>query len=147
MELAEKERETAMLLAAAKSKLPELTALLAEASVHWNYEDSAYRFYHQSFKIYCVQSLTEKIVAELRELAPRLPPNTDFLRIIEDGTGKEFTPTHNQDWHRHTRPIIEAFWHARHMLLMACKYAKELDEPPMPMPSGWATLLYLYNLR
>jgi len=30
---------------------------------------------------------------------------------------------------------------------MAVKYGAELDEPPMPLPSGWAALLYLYNLR
>jgi hypothetical protein len=30
---------------------------------------------------------------------------------------------------------------------MAVKYGSELEEPPNPMPSGWAALLYLYNLR
>jgi len=27
------------------------------------------------------------------------------------------------------------------------KYGKELDYPPVTMPSGWAAVLYLYNLR
>jgi hypothetical protein len=80
-------------------------------------------------------------------IAPHLKLNPQFLQIIGEGTGKEFDPSHNADWLRHTRPIIEAFFHARHMLAMVCKYAEELAEPPQPMPSGWATVLYLYNLR
>jgi hypothetical protein len=30
---------------------------------------------------------------------------------------------------------------------MAVKYGRELEYPPRVMPSGWAALLYLYNLR
>ena len=36
---------------------------------------------------------------------------------------------------RHTRPILEAFAHARFMVEMAVHYA-DLPEPPQPMPSG-----------
>lgn len=41
----------------------------------------------------------------------------------------------------------EAFFHARFFLKMAVKYGEELDEAPSTLPSGWAALLYLYNLR
>lgn len=47
---------------------------------------------------------------------------------------------------RHTRPILEAFFHARFFLEMAVRYA-DLPGPPTSLPSGWAALLYLYELR
>jgi hypothetical protein len=47
---------------------------------------------------------------------------------------------------RHTRPILEAFTHAKSMIEMAVRYA-DLPAPPAPLPSGWAALLYLYDLR
>jgi hypothetical protein len=46
-----------------------------------------------------------------------------------------------------TRPILEAFFHARYFLEMVCRYGRELAEPPSPLPSGWAAVLYLYGLR
>ena len=61
------------LLDEAKRRLPELKALLADISSHWGYEDSIYRFYHQSFKVYRVQTMTQKIVAELQALSSRQP--------------------------------------------------------------------------
>ena len=73
--------------------------------------------------------------------------NAWFERIVADGTGKKWERDHNERWLGETRPIIEALFHAKYMLDMACKYARELDEPPKFMPSGWAALLYLYNLR
>jgi hypothetical protein len=48
---------------------------------------------------------------------------------------------------KETRPIIEAFFHARYMLEMAVSYGKELERPPSVLPSGWAALLYLFDLR
>lgn len=48
-DLKEKENQ---LLANIKTKLPELETLLEEISSHWGYEDSIYRFYHHSFKVY-----------------------------------------------------------------------------------------------
>ena len=52
----------------------------------------------------------------------------------------------NTIWNHHTRPILEAFFHARFFLEMAVRYA-DLPVPPNPLPSGWAALLYLYELR
>lgn len=143
-----RESEEKRLLKTAKERLPELKALLAEMSGPWGYEDGVYRFYHQSFKVYHrLQPATLKIVAALQSLAPHLKLNAYFRQIVADGTGKEFKLAHNKNWLKHTRPMVEAFFHARHMLEMACKYAEELREPPQVLPSGWATFLYLYNLR
>ena len=142
-----REKETEKLLSSAKRKLPELKALLASVSDHWGYEDPIYRFYHQSFKVYHLQTTTLKIVADLQALAPHLKLNSFFLEIVTEGTDKKFTMSHNDNWLKHTRPIVEAFFHARHMLSMLCKYAEELPEPPPVLPSGWATVLYLYNIR
>ena len=52
----------------------------------------------------------------------------------------------NANWTVVTRPIVEAFFHARYFLEMAVRYST-LEEPPMPLPSGYAALLYLYGLR
>lgn len=137
----------AELLQNIKKDLPKLKELLAAASDHWNYEDAIYRFYHQSFKVYYVQPTTVKIVGALADLLPGHAFNDDFRTIFIQGTGKTFEHDHNKNWHGHTRPMLEAFWHAKFMLEMAVKYGEELKEPPSPLPSGWAALLYLYNLR
>lgn len=39
----------------------ELEALLEQSGSHWGYEDSVYRFYHQSFKVYGLQRATTAI--------------------------------------------------------------------------------------
>ncbi len=52
----------------------------------------------------------------------------------------------NPDWARHTRPILEAFFHARFFLEMAVRYAG-LEKAPTTLPSGWAALLCLYRIR
>lgn len=135
------------MLSAAKRRLPELKALLSANFDHWGYQDPIYRFYHQSFKVYGLQTATLKIVAALQALLPHRKLNSDFLKIVAEGTGKEFEMSHNANWLKHTRPIVEAFFHAHHMLLMVCVYAEKLPEPPQALPSGWATVLYLYNLR
>ena len=129
-----------------KVHLPGLKALLDESSSHWGYEDPIYRFYHHSYKVFALQSRTEEIVSALRGLLPGRPLNAWFLQIVGEGTGKEFTPGMNADWECHTRPILEAFMHARFFLEMAVRYA-HLPSPPDPLPSGWAALLCLYGLR
>jgi hypothetical protein len=66
---------------------------------------------------------------------------------VADGTGGKFEISHNQDWLQHTRPILEAFFHAHFFLKMAVKYGRELQSAPDSLPSGWAAVLYLFNLR
>ena len=140
-------RHEAQLLAVIKERLPELRELLAKAEGHWAGEDGFYRFYHQSFKVYGLQGTTKEMVSVLADLMPDRRLNDWFQRIFDEGTGKEFAPEHNRRWLEETRPIVEAFFHARTMLEFAVRYGGELDCPPKLLPSGWAALLYLFNLR
>jgi hypothetical protein len=138
--------EVQQLLSNIKRDLPALTALRDEC--HGNDgEDGVYRFYHGSFKVYWLQDLTERIVAQLRQMLPERELNPYSVQIFGEGTGMTFTKEHNKRWLEVTRPIVEAFFHARYFLDMAVKYAQVLDDPPCCMPSGWAALLYLYDLR
>ena len=130
-----------------KERLPHLNELLKGIEDQWGIEDSFYRFYHQSFKVYHLQHTTEEICKNLRQLLPSHPMNDWFSEIVVEGTGKEFDLTHNKEWLRHTRPILEAFFHAHFFLKMAVKYGKELQSAPNVLPSGWAAVLYLFNLR
>jgi len=145
--MAQPREEEMELLAQIGANMPALEELLAKCSDHWGYEDPIYRFYHQSFKVYWLQQQTNEIVAKLQALAPNLPLNAWFMEIIESGTGKEFKMEDNNTWVQSTRPIVEAFFHARFFLEMICRYGMELKQPPQSLPSGWATVLYLYNLR
>jgi hypothetical protein len=134
------------LLGALQSRRDELKMRLEESSNEWGFEDPIYRFYHQSFKLYSLQGQTQAIVRLLESLAPDRTLNPWFLQIVEEGTGKQFTPKDNADWPRVTRPIVEAFFHARFFLEMAVRYT-HVAEPPRVLPSGYAALLYLYGLR
>jgi hypothetical protein len=130
-----------------RAALPRLESLLVRVNDHWGCEDGVYRFYHQSFKVYGLQGLTTEIAAALEELAPARPMNPWFTAILADGTGKTFAPEQNSRWLEVTRPIVEAFFHARYFLEMAVRYGRELEQPPALLPSGWAALLHLYQLR
>lgn len=143
--------EANALLANIHTALPELDKLLEVGASHWGYEDLVYRFYHQSFKVYAAQQATERVVEALRKLAPKRDPdpglNEWFEEVIRAGTGKTFEREHNERWLDVTRPMLEAFFHARFFLEMVCKYGRELERPPTSLPSGWAAVLYLYRMR
>jgi hypothetical protein len=143
----QRREEETKLLAAIAEALPRLEELWQRANSHWGYEDPIYRFYHQSFKVFGLQQQTAQIVEALRSLAPHLPLNPWFTQIVNQGAAERFSPETNKRWVEATRPILEAFFHARYFLEMACKYGKELKEPPDSLPSGWAAVLYLYGLR
>lgn len=53
----------------------------------------------------------------------------------------------NCDWINETRPILEAFFHAKTSLSLAVRYATSLDHPPRILPSGWAAVLFLEDIR
>lgn len=136
------------LLISLKARLPELQTLLARVNDHWIYEDMVYRFYHHSFKVYGLQSITQEIVHTLRSLSPEANFNQEFQEIFEAGaSGKHFTIEHNKNWADHTRVFLEAFFHAKFFLEMAVNYGRNLDEAPQVLPSGWAALLYFYGMR
>jgi|SRR5215472_15863301 len=134
------------LLAALKREQQGLRDLLATSGDEWGCEDPIYRFYHHSFKVFGLQDRTAAIVTMLKALMPDCELHPSFKEIVVHGTGKIFTTSMNRDWTRHTRPIVEAFFHARFFLEMAVRYAS-LDEAPTTLPSGWAALLTLYGLR
>ncbi len=138
--------ETENLLRKIEVNLRSLDDLLKKTTC--GRDDLVYRFYHQSFKVYLIQSYyTDEIVAMLQSLAPHLPLNDWFMYIVLEGTGRAFSMDDNQNWTAITRRILEAYFHARFFLEMACKYGKELKAAPNILPSGWAALLYLYNIR
>jgi len=144
MNIEQKILESDKLLQSIKASLPELTTLLEETD---DVEDGVYRFYHQSIKVYRLQSYTEDIIAKLQTLAPHLRMNEWLTQIVTEGTGRERDNVDNDNWLATTRHMVEAYFHARYFLEMVCKYGQELDSSPMVMPSGWAAVLYLFDLR
>jgi hypothetical protein len=143
----QRREEEIKLLSAIKVALPRLETLWKQANSHWGYEDPVYRFYHGSFKVYHLQGQTTEIVTALQDLAPHISLHPWFTQIVANGAAEQFSMEVNQRWSQATRPILEAFFHARYFLEMVCKYGPELDEPPDSLPSGWAAVLYLYGLR
>lgn len=137
------------LLANIRSKWSSLAELLEEMNSHWSYEDPIYRFYYESWKVYGLQDQTQVIVEALREITPSGTAFCPFFEeIIQAGvSGKRFDGEHNEQWTTHTRPFVEAFFHAKFFLEMAVKCGKELEEAPTTLPSGWAALLCLYDIR
>jgi len=135
------------LLDAIKAHLPQLESLLAAFSDE--YEDRVYRFYHQSFKVYSLQDYTLKAVGVFKTIADGTKGQLcgPFEEIVADGTGVGFEMEHNNDWLLHTRPIVEAFLHAKYFLEMMVKSAREMDSAPTVLPSGWAAVLELYRQR
>jgi len=146
-QLRERQALGEQLLSNIKQQLPRLEELIEEVESHCGIEDGFYRFYHQSFKVYPLQQTTHEIYGILQNLLPGRPMNKWFCKIVADGTGSQFEISHNQDWLQQTRPILEAFFHAHFFLKMAVKYGRELQSAPDSLPSGWAAVLYLFNLR
>jgi hypothetical protein len=140
-------QEDQQLLEAIKARLPELERLLS--AFQSMYEDGIYRFYHHSFKVYQFQGLTMKAMETFREIG-KTPEGKlcDWLeQIVGAGTGKVWEADHNSNWLFHTRPIVEAFLHAKYFLEMMIKYGRELDSAPTVLPFGWAAILEVYNQR
>jgi len=135
------------LLRSLKADLPALETLLDESDSHWGFEDPFYRLYHQSWKVLGLQDLTLRIVEALRKHDQGRGLNDWFLEIVAAGTGKNFSPEMNRDWLNETRPILESFFHAKTFLSLTVRYARALDRAPRLLPSGWAAVLSLYNVR
>ncbi len=112
-------------------------------------EDYVYRFYHQSFKIFGATAQIKQAKELFEWLAPdSFPLNEWFCSIADTVIGKEFDLAKtNQIWLKERRPILEAFWHSKYFLKQMLIAADELETSPQILPSGWAAVFYLYNLR
>lgn len=143
-----KARHRDVLLATLRTEHTQLAELHAKVVRHWSHADPVYRFYHQSIKIFNLQEETETILTALIALAPEgRALNRWFLEITTEGTGLKFDNSTNDNWLPVTRPILEANFHARFFLEMAVRYGADDFVPTQMLPSGWAALLYLYELR
>ena len=142
----ERFKNAAKLLRNLKENRSQLKQLLDSISALE--EDGVYRFYHQSFKVYRLQDDTEKMVSAFRGLLPYRELNEWFLKLVKEGTGKQFVLKDNNRWLEATRPIVEAFFHAKYFLEIMARHS-DLPESSLsgPLDSGLAALLYLYNLR
>ncbi|OFW10231.1 MAG: hypothetical protein A3H96_18250 [Acidobacteria bacterium RIFCSPLOWO2_02_FULL_67_36] len=65
--------------------------------------------------------MTLGIVEVLQSLAPDRQLNLWFREIVSEGTGRLFSIADNGAWTGATRPILEAFFHARFFLEMAVR--------------------------
>lgn len=145
--MAKKLQKDQALLEAIKAHLPELELLLFECRSE--YEDRLYRFYYQSFKVYGLQKSSIKALNLFKRIGAVNQSELCnwFEDIVAEGTGSNFNMDHNQNWKLHTRPIVEAFLHAKYFLEMMVKYGNEMDAVPTVLPTGWAAVLCLYNQR
>jgi hypothetical protein len=142
-----KQTQSELLLNKIKANLAEIERLYKNfISVE---EDYIYRFYHQSFKVFgAVEEIkTARVLFE--KIAPdEIEINNWYSQITDEAIGKSFDwEKTNADWLNETRPILEAFWHSKYFLEQMISCANDLDESPQILPSGWAAVLYLYNLR
>ena len=145
--LQEQLRKDQKLLDTIKAHLPALEQLVA--LLEYDYEDRIYRFYYQSFKVYDLQSFTTQALDIFQQIAQAIDGHLHawFTDIVAQGTGVHFAMEHNRDWLIHTRPIVEAFLHAKYFVEMMVKYGRTMDVAGASLPSGWAALLVLYNQR
>jgi hypothetical protein len=137
------------LLSNIKKHKPKLKLLLDEVNNDWSYEDTIYRFYHCSFKTHYIHSLTIKIVNILKAIDPK--ENKEFAELFQmmiDGANINvpWKKEQNNNWGKHVSPIIEAFLHTKYFLEMIIKYST-MKKAPELLPSGWAAILELYNIR
>lgn len=127
----------------------DIRALLTRIRDVWGEEDKIYRFYHESFKVYDLQQYTVEMFELIRTIgdvkASELNPL--FMQIIREGTDKHFDTSHNSRWGYETRPILEAFWHTKHMLEMMLTYGFSEEPSETVLSSGWATVLSIYRIR
>lgn len=142
------ERRDDELLANIKAKLPVLSNLLADMNGHWAGEDGIYRFYHHSFKVHLrLQPYIKDCVKHFEEMLPGATLNPMFKQIVDEALTKKFSMADNQNWMAATRVLPEAFFHCKYFLEQIVKYGTELDKAPNSLPSGWASVLYLWNIR
>jgi hypothetical protein len=110
-----------ILLEEIKKHLPALKELLIR--MEDCYEDGIYRFYHQSNKVYSLQHCTDEASDLFKKIVQSIDRSlcNQFKEIVAQGTGLIFESAHNKNWSIHTRPIVEAFFHAKYFIEMMVK--------------------------
>lgn len=142
-----KQAHSEKLLDRIKANLPEIESLY---KIFVGYEeDFVYRFYHQSFKVFGAIEEIKKARDLFEKIAPDgINLNGWYSQIADEAIGKSFDwEKTNPKWLDETRPILEAFWHSKYFLQQMLHFGTELQASPQLLPSGWAAVLYLYNLR
>lgn len=136
------------LLASIKENLPRFERTLQVVNDEWVGVDLVYRFWHHSFKCYALQEHTSRIVADLELLVPAGSEMHPWFReIVRSGTGLVFHRDHNDEWLSVVKPVVDAFFHARFLLEQVVRAGIELTDAPTWLPSGWAAVLELYQIR
>jgi hypothetical protein len=136
------------LLDSLRERHSELELLLVQVeAVGGDGEDLVYRFWHQSLKVFALQELTLKVVATFRSFTSAGELHPLFEAMVVDGTGRTFSLADNDRWLEVVGPIVAAYLHALHLLRLAVCCAGEMEVAPVWLPSGWATLLEVFNLR
>jgi hypothetical protein len=128
----------------------QLPKLLELQKRPFSSEDLIYRFYHQSFKVERVQDAVNQALEVFKDIAgDEYILNDWYLKIVSDGQVGKFQHDWNSNWLEKTRPQVEAFFHTKYFIDMLCKYGEELKdkEAPQFMPSGWAAITYLFEVR
>jgi hypothetical protein len=134
------------LLERLRARLLELEGLQRRLN-GWE-EDGVYRFYHGSFKVFRIQQTLKEALALIREIGGASDPiDLDYLQIVQEGIARSFSEKTNENWLAETRPILEAYWHTQYFLNMMVQYAKTQDPLTPPIGSGWAAVLYLFQMR
>ena len=140
-------RQATELLQNIKDQRNSIEALLA--SYKKLEPDLVYRFYHQSFKVFGMVQLIREANKLFSDLAPEAAfLNQWYVKITRTALAKKFEGSEtNRHWLEAILPITQAFWHAKYFLEQMLVAADELEEAPQILPSGWAAVLYLYDLR
>lgn len=145
-------RPEAKLLAALRSRCEQLEEIQRRIEPNKGaLEDCVYRFWHQSFKVEYARVITRDITLVLAEAA--LETGTElnpwYQEIVDAQALFRFDYSMNEDWPKHTRPVIDAFLHTTWLL---GAILRTLSQPPHRVVRGilsydWATIQCVFKLR
>ena len=95
----------------------------------------------------------QPLVRRARDLFAKISPDGAplhpwFAAVCESALDHEFDSGRtNDNWLGETRPLLESFWHCKYFLEQMLRYGRELETAPQMLPSGWAAIMCLYNMR
>ena len=120
----------AELLSSIKAHLDELRQLQSSADERFGAEDLIYRYYHGSFKVFGIQTITLSIVTLLSRLAPGRELNAAFHTIVEAGTHVEKVAG------------VKVGLEKRPGFFIPARIDGIGEHVPSPLPGAWASVLY-----